>query len=156
FDAVVNLLSFHHYPNPSRAAAEFRRVLRPGGRLVVIAFDRTSRYITLTKKRTALQNASLANPGKKPAASSLVFCAMPVSPVSKSNLSATGSKPSLLWPNEIKALLKTPPERATSSITDVIVEKYLLLLDRRCPTPLWHNKTKNYEEYKRQRPTHEF
>jgi len=34
FDAVVNLVSFHHYPNPARAAAEFRRVLRPGGRLV--------------------------------------------------------------------------------------------------------------------------
>ena len=50
FDAVVNLLSFHHYPNPSRAAAEFRRVLRPGGRLVLVAFDRNSRYITLTQK----------------------------------------------------------------------------------------------------------
>lgn len=50
FDAVVNLISFHHYPNPSRAAAEFRRVLRPGGKLVLVAFDRNSRYITLAQR----------------------------------------------------------------------------------------------------------
>jgi ubiquinone/menaquinone biosynthesis C-methylase UbiE len=50
FDAVVNLISFHHYPNPTRALAEFHRVLRPGGRLVLIAFDRQSRYITLTQR----------------------------------------------------------------------------------------------------------
>lgn len=49
FDAVVNLISFHHYPNPSRALSEFRRVLRPGGRLVLIAFDRNSRYIRLAQ-----------------------------------------------------------------------------------------------------------
>lgn len=49
FDAVVNLISFHHYPNPARALAEFRRVLRPGGRLVLIAFDRASRYIQLAQ-----------------------------------------------------------------------------------------------------------
>ena len=54
FDAVVNLLSFHHYPHPSRAASEFRRVLRPGGRLVLVAFDRNSRYITLTQKTNCL------------------------------------------------------------------------------------------------------
>jgi ubiquinone/menaquinone biosynthesis C-methylase UbiE len=50
FDAVVNLISFHHYPNPGRALAEFRRVLRPGGRLILVAFDRNSRYITLAQK----------------------------------------------------------------------------------------------------------
>lgn len=50
YDAVVNLISFHHYPNPSHAVAEFRRVLRPGGRLILVAFDRNSRYIKLAQK----------------------------------------------------------------------------------------------------------
>jgi ubiquinone/menaquinone biosynthesis C-methylase UbiE len=50
FDAVINLISFHHYPNPSRAVAEFRRVLRPGGRLILVAFDRNSRYIKLAQR----------------------------------------------------------------------------------------------------------
>src|SRR5262245_37218951 len=49
-DAVVNLISLHHYPDPSRAVAEFRRVLRPGGSLVLIAFDRNSRYIALAQR----------------------------------------------------------------------------------------------------------
>src|SRR5258708_7684334 len=31
FDAVVNLISFHHYPAPRQAIAEFRRVLQTGG-----------------------------------------------------------------------------------------------------------------------------
>jgi ubiquinone/menaquinone biosynthesis C-methylase UbiE len=50
FDAVVNLISFHHYPNPDRALAEFRRVFRPGGRLVLIAFDLDSYFIQLAQK----------------------------------------------------------------------------------------------------------
>jgi ubiquinone/menaquinone biosynthesis C-methylase UbiE len=50
FDAVVNLISFHHYPHPEQALAEFRRVLRPGGRLVLIAFDRNSHYIKLAQR----------------------------------------------------------------------------------------------------------
>ncbi|HEX2746785.1 MAG TPA: class I SAM-dependent methyltransferase [Verrucomicrobiales bacterium] len=50
FDAVVNLISFHHYPAPARALAEFRRVLRPGGRLILIAFDRKSLYIKLAQR----------------------------------------------------------------------------------------------------------
>ena len=53
FDAVVNLISFHHYPDPLRAVAEFRRVLRRGGRLVLIAFDRRSRYIALAQRMNA-------------------------------------------------------------------------------------------------------
>lgn len=35
FDAVVCANSFHYYRHPERATAEFRRVLRPGGWLVV-------------------------------------------------------------------------------------------------------------------------
>jgi ubiquinone/menaquinone biosynthesis C-methylase UbiE len=53
FDAVVNLISFHHYPDPQRAVAEFRRVLRRDGRLVLIAFDRGSRYIALAQRMNA-------------------------------------------------------------------------------------------------------
>jgi SAM-dependent methyltransferase len=53
FDAVVNLISFHHYPDPLRALVEFRRVLRRDGRLVLIAFDRRSRYIELAQRMNA-------------------------------------------------------------------------------------------------------
>jgi ubiquinone/menaquinone biosynthesis C-methylase UbiE len=49
FDTLVNLISFHHYPDPQRAVAEFRRVLRPDGRLVLIAFDHGSLYIKLAQ-----------------------------------------------------------------------------------------------------------
>jgi ubiquinone/menaquinone biosynthesis C-methylase UbiE len=36
FDIVTCANSFHHYPRQDRAIAEMRRVLRPGGRLMVI------------------------------------------------------------------------------------------------------------------------
>jgi ubiquinone/menaquinone biosynthesis C-methylase UbiE len=36
FDALLCSCSFHHYQQPLAALAEFRRVLRPGGRLVLI------------------------------------------------------------------------------------------------------------------------
>ncbi len=35
-DAILCSFSFHHYPRPLAALAEFRRVLKPGGRLVLI------------------------------------------------------------------------------------------------------------------------
>lgn len=35
FDAVICANSFHHYPNPEKFFAGVRRVLRPGGRLVL-------------------------------------------------------------------------------------------------------------------------
>jgi ubiquinone/menaquinone biosynthesis C-methylase UbiE len=36
FDMVTCANSFHHYPRQDRAVAEMRRVLRPGGRLLII------------------------------------------------------------------------------------------------------------------------
>lgn len=35
FDCVLCTLSLHHYPHPERALAEMRRVLRPGGLLIL-------------------------------------------------------------------------------------------------------------------------
>ncbi len=42
FDLVVSRYSAHHWPAPAQALAELRRVLRPGGRLVlgdIVSFD---------------------------------------------------------------------------------------------------------------------
>jgi ubiquinone/menaquinone biosynthesis C-methylase UbiE len=36
FDIVTCANSFHHYPRQDRAVAEMRRVLRPGGRLMIV------------------------------------------------------------------------------------------------------------------------
>ena len=36
FDVVTSSNSFHHYPHQAAAVAEMRRVLRPGGRLIVV------------------------------------------------------------------------------------------------------------------------
>jgi ubiquinone/menaquinone biosynthesis C-methylase UbiE len=35
FDVVVSTSSFHYWPSPSAGLAEVRRILRPGGRLVI-------------------------------------------------------------------------------------------------------------------------
>ena len=40
FDVVTCTHSFHHYPRQDRVAAEMHRVLRPGGRLLIIDGDR--------------------------------------------------------------------------------------------------------------------
>ena len=42
FDLVVSRYSAHHWPHPAQAMAEFRRVLKPGGRVIlsdVVGFD---------------------------------------------------------------------------------------------------------------------
>ena len=35
FDAVICTVAFHHFPDPAQALAEMRRVLRPGGTVVI-------------------------------------------------------------------------------------------------------------------------
>jgi ubiquinone/menaquinone biosynthesis C-methylase UbiE len=40
FDIVTCAHSFHHYPNQERVVAEMHRVLKPGGRLMIIDGDR--------------------------------------------------------------------------------------------------------------------
>lgn len=39
FDAVVSMNAFHHFADPSRAFSEMRRVLKPGGKLVLADFS---------------------------------------------------------------------------------------------------------------------
>jgi ubiquinone/menaquinone biosynthesis C-methylase UbiE len=36
FDLVMCTFSFHHYPNPGAVLSEVRRVLAPGGRLILV------------------------------------------------------------------------------------------------------------------------
>jgi SAM-dependent methyltransferase len=44
FDVVLSTLMMHHLPRPTRerCASEMRRVLRPGGRLLVVDFEKPS------------------------------------------------------------------------------------------------------------------
>lgn len=44
FDFITCANSFHHYPHQDRAVAEMRRVLRPGGRLLLIDGYRDAPY----------------------------------------------------------------------------------------------------------------
>jgi ubiquinone/menaquinone biosynthesis C-methylase UbiE len=39
FDTIVNTMSFTGYPNGKRAMSEFHRVLKPGGKLLIVDFD---------------------------------------------------------------------------------------------------------------------
>jgi ubiquinone/menaquinone biosynthesis C-methylase UbiE len=50
FDAVVNRIVLWNLPNPEKALAEWKRVLRPGGRLIVIDTDGLRLHKTLKHK----------------------------------------------------------------------------------------------------------
>jgi ubiquinone/menaquinone biosynthesis C-methylase UbiE len=50
FDAVVVSDAFHHFPRQDAAAHEIRRVLRPGGRLVMLEFDSRSWPVAIVER----------------------------------------------------------------------------------------------------------
>ena len=52
FDAVVTRLSLHHFERPGRALSEMARVLRPGGRAVIVDVSSDD-----DPEKSALQNA---------------------------------------------------------------------------------------------------
>ncbi len=52
FDAVVTRLSLHHFDRPGRALSEMARVLRPGGRAVIVDVSSDD-----DPEKSALQNA---------------------------------------------------------------------------------------------------
>lgn len=50
FDAVIVSDAFHHFPDQDAAVREIRRVLRPGGVLVMLEFDRRSWPVALVER----------------------------------------------------------------------------------------------------------
>jgi len=50
FDAAVVSDAFHHFPDQDGAVAELLRVVKPGGRLVILEFDRRSRLLFLMER----------------------------------------------------------------------------------------------------------
>ena len=103
FDAVVNLISFHHYPNPLKAIAEFRRVLRPGGRLILIAFDLDSYFIRIAQRINQwtrnLSGDSWQKHGEEVAAM-----------VSRSGFASVELKPVCYWFKTFLIVADTAPE----------------------------------------------
>lgn len=47
FDIVVSASALHYFPDPARALAEMHRVLRPGGRVVVLDWSRDFWWMAL-------------------------------------------------------------------------------------------------------------
>jgi len=42
FDLIVCFWTFHHFTNPERVMSEFRRVLKPGGKIIIATFRKAS------------------------------------------------------------------------------------------------------------------
>ncbi len=68
FDVVTSRYSAHHYPDPARAVREAARVLRPGGRFLLVdtvapedpAFDTFCNAFELTRDHSHVRNARVS------------------------------------------------------------------------------------------------
>ena len=49
FDIVFSRLAFHHFPETEHPFAEMKRVLKPGGKLVVIDMEAAEEYLRETE-----------------------------------------------------------------------------------------------------------
>ncbi len=49
FDIVISRLAFHHFANPKRCFSEMARVLKPGGKLVVIDMEAAEEALRATE-----------------------------------------------------------------------------------------------------------
>ena len=49
FDLVLSRLAFHHFSDPETAFYEMNRVLKPGGRLILIDMEAAAEYLRKTK-----------------------------------------------------------------------------------------------------------
>jgi ubiquinone/menaquinone biosynthesis C-methylase UbiE len=55
FDCVCSMGVIHHIPDAGRAVGEFYRVLKPGGRLIIMVYHRNSAYYRLSMALSRLR-----------------------------------------------------------------------------------------------------
>lgn len=63
FDAAIASDAFHHFPDQEGAVRELRRVVKPGGRIVLLEFDRRWPPVVLAE-RMVDRNGHLFAPGE--------------------------------------------------------------------------------------------
>jgi ubiquinone/menaquinone biosynthesis C-methylase UbiE len=69
FDAVISRLGLMYFPDRQRGLAEMRRVLRPGGRVAIVAFSTPERNgvlavpVSIIRRRAQLPAAAPGQPG---------------------------------------------------------------------------------------------
>lgn len=66
FDIVLSRLAIHHFPNPQRCVAEMARVLKPGGKLVLIDMEATEESLRSTEDaiETLRDPSHIRNPSR--------------------------------------------------------------------------------------------